>query len=313
MALKPFLTYTQQIYNLQNYKGLIIDDPIYAENVLSHISYYSLIGGYKPLFYDFVACRYNKGTNFEDLVSLYYFDEELRNLFFQYICHVEQHIRTLYAYYFSEVFSNSSKDYLNIACYNNIAVNQKQLQKLLKILSNEVLQNNSHSYVVYQRKKYNDVPLWTIMQTLTLGQVSKMYLLGRPGIKTKICRQFQSVNEKELAQHLKVLTHCRNICAHNERLYCCKLNASIPDTLLHKKLSIPMQGKQYVYGKSDLFAVLISLRYLLTKEEFKELKKRLNLLINKVIRNSPNITEEKLLNSMGFPDNWKKITLYRKL
>lgn len=35
--------------------------------------------------------------------------------------------------------------------------------------------NKDHEYLVYQRNKYHNIPLWVIMNTLTFGQISKMF------------------------------------------------------------------------------------------------------------------------------------------
>ena len=40
-------------------------------------------------------------------------------------------------------------------------------------------------------------------------------------------------------------------------------------------MSIPQKGTQYLYGKHDMFALLIAFRYLLDKEDFKSLKQEL--------------------------------------
>ena len=50
MMEKKFLTYDQQIEKLQKEKQLTISDVPSAIHMLEHISYYSLIGGYKDLF-----------------------------------------------------------------------------------------------------------------------------------------------------------------------------------------------------------------------------------------------------------------------
>lgn len=50
MMEKKFLTYDQQIEKLQKEKQLTISDVPAAIQMLEHISYYSLIGGYKDLF-----------------------------------------------------------------------------------------------------------------------------------------------------------------------------------------------------------------------------------------------------------------------
>lgn len=86
----------------------------------------------------------------------------------------------------------------------------------------------------------------------------------------------------------------------------------IPDTLLHKKLSILTKKNLYIYGKNDLFAVVISLCYLIRDDEFKTFKKSLSRLIKQVLTNCPHLTETQLLDAMGFPANWEKINRYKK-
>ena len=50
--IKPFLTYENQMDNLEFNKNLIIEDRNYAKEMLQNIRYYSLIDGYKILFYN---------------------------------------------------------------------------------------------------------------------------------------------------------------------------------------------------------------------------------------------------------------------
>lgn len=101
------------------------------------------------------------------------------------------------------------------------------------------------------------------------------------------------------------------ICAHGEKLFSHKIYTDIPDTRLHKKLGISLNGQQYVMGKRDLFAAVISLRYLLPGDEFIPFKKKLADLMSKFVRENGVIDEAELLASMGFPENWKKLTQYK--
>lgn len=124
-----------------------------------------------------------------------------------------------------------------------------------------------------------------------------MYELSAPQIQYAISRDFIAVNEKQLGQILDVLTDYRNLCAHNERMFSHRCGKKdIPDLPLHKKLGIPMRGNYYLHGKRDYFAVVLAFRYLLPNSEFLRYKLHLNQLIEK-----------------GFPQNWKKVTSYRKV
>ncbi len=49
--IKPFITYSDQINILTQKKQLNISDLSYAEGKLHDIGYYSLIDGYKDIFY----------------------------------------------------------------------------------------------------------------------------------------------------------------------------------------------------------------------------------------------------------------------
>ena len=80
---------------------------------------------------------------------------------------------------------------------------------------------------------------------------------------------------------------------------------------IHSKLNIPQQGNQFIYGKQDLFSVVIAFRYLLPKDDFLIFKRKLTLEISKVNKNLLHITEDELLKRMGFPQNWKNISRYR--
>ena len=129
-------------------------------------------------------------------------------------------------------------------------------------------------------------------------------------LRSKVCRHFPAVNQRQLERYLSVLTKYRNVCAHGDRLFTFKTVDQILDTPLHAKLKIRKKGNQYIYGKQDLFAVVVAFRYLLPKEDFSDFKNNLVLKIGKLNKKLIQITESELLEQMGFPDNWKNITRY---
>ena len=59
--------------------------------------------------------------------------------------------------------------------YGNIPKNKNGITKLIKMLDMMANKNKDHEYLVYQRNKYHNIPLWVIMNTLTFGQISKMF------------------------------------------------------------------------------------------------------------------------------------------
>lgn len=309
---KPFLTYAQQIDKLENEKQLMIPDHSYAEQTLRQIGYFALISGYKMPFKNPTTKKYRDGTTFEDVVALYKFDENLRELFLKYILRVERHLRSLLSYYFSKKHGEQQIHYLHPTNYSSNRRDQAAVNRLIQKLSELVLRNQDYPYLNHHRDTYHNIPLWVLMNAVTFGSLSKFYALMTHDLQAKVAQNFAGVNERQLEQYLNVITKFRNVCAHNERLFSYQTYSDIPDTTLHQKLGIPQTGTQYVYGKRDLFALVIALRYLLPNEDFKKFKQQLVQIIRHYFKQSSALTESELLGYMGFPENWGKITVYRK-
>ena len=86
---KKFSSFSDQVFWISDEKGIKIKDREYAEEMLRQIGYFPLMGGYKHLFRISNTKKYKVGTSFEEIVSLYKFDAELRELFFKYLLQIE--------------------------------------------------------------------------------------------------------------------------------------------------------------------------------------------------------------------------------
>lgn len=310
---KPFITYTAQVEKLTNEKHLIVTDTNFAITSLKNISYFGLIGGYKDPFIDVQTHKYINNTTFEDIVALYEFDEELRGLFFKYLCHIEIKLRSSISYYFCQKHGERQEEYLNPNNYSTSPKSKRGVIKLIKILDNVANKNKDHKYLVYQRNKYHNVPLWVILNALTFGQISKIFEFLPQKMQGLICQDFGNIKKNDMIKYLKVLTLYRNVCAHNERLFSHHTYSSIPDTLIHKKLNIPKHHSKYICGKNDLFCVVITFRHLLPRADFLVFKKHLMHIFNQCEKKNSNLKLDKLYEYMRFPSNWKHITKFRKI
>lgn len=310
--LKPFLTFEAQISYLETDKNLVIQDHDYAKEMLKRIGYFSLIGGYKVPFKNPTTKKYKDGTRFEDVVSLYYFDENLRELFLKYILKIERHIRALLSYHFTEKHGERQCEYLNPANYAMSGRNANGINRLVATLGNLANHNSDYPYINHQRQVYGNVPLWVLFNGVTFGTLSKFYSFATQDIQTRVAKNFDKVNRKQLEEYLSVITKFRNVCAHGERLFSYQTRNDIPDTDLHLKMGIPKNGTQYTLGKRDLFAVVIAFRYLLPNEGFKRFKAGLTSVIQHYLKLSGAMSGTSLYQYMGFPSNWNKITSYKK-
>ena len=303
---KPFITYSSQIEKLKCEKNLIINNVAFAEESLRNIGYYALIGGYKHPFIDAYTRKYVRNSSFEDIIALYELDEEMRGIFFKYLCRVERKIRSSISYNFCMLHGEGQEKYLDYNNYDNFSKNKDGIFRLIKTLNGMACENKDHKYLVYQRNKYHNVPLWAVLNALTFGQTSKMFEYLPQKMQGTICRDFGNVKKNEMIKYLRVLTLYRNVCAHNERLFSYR-------TLIHKKLGISKKGSKYACGKNDLFGVVIAFCYLLPKKDFLQFKKHLVRIFDAYNKYDTNLKLEHLFEYMGFPMNWQNITMFSKI
>lgn len=304
---QSFLTYEQLIDKLANEKNLVISDEQFAISALKRIGYFALIGGYKELFKNPTTKKYKDGTCFEDIVALYKFDENLRELFLKYILKIERHLRSTISYYFCEKYGENQSFYLDANNFSIYSKHQADVQRLLGELNKLANQNSDYAYINYHRKKHNNVPLWVLFNGVSFGVLSKFYILMTQDLQFKVSREFKQLSEKQLGQLLSVVTKFRNVCAHNERLFSYKTKNSIPNLPVHKTLNITKKGNTYTKGLRDLFAIVVAFKYLLSEEDFEKFKDSLSNTIEHFDTAAKSPEKQDVLEAMGFPKNWQDI------
>ena len=108
---KEFKTLDEQI-NIFKAKGLKVDNPEYAKDVLFRENYFFL-NGYRHLFMKSnVDRRYIDGSTFEELYSMFLFDRTVRNILFKNILIIENNIKAIISYQLSSKYGYREKEYL---------------------------------------------------------------------------------------------------------------------------------------------------------------------------------------------------------
>lgn len=309
---KYVLTLEEQLDHLIADRNLIVENKTEALRTLERVGYYVLIAGYKEPFKNSTTKKYKDGTTFDDIVALYKFDENLREVVLKYILKTEIHLRSLISYYFTQKFGEEQEHYLSSENYTHNSEKRETVERLVDTLEGYAVRKEDYPQIVRCRKESGNVPLWVLVNALGFGTLAKMYSLLTDDLKCKISKHFNKVNERQLEQYLNVLTKFRNVCAHNERLFSFRSSSDIPDTSLHEKFKIKKKGEQYICGKRDLFAVVIALRYFLTDEDFAKFKSALKRVIAHCLNQLHSLSEPELLSFMGFPENWQKINSFKK-
>ena len=72
-------------------------------------------------------------------------------------------------------------------------------------------------------------------------------------------------------------------------------------------LKIEKKDDEYVYGKNDLFALIIIMKQMLLADDFKNMTHELDNVIETLNYNLHTITINKVLDRMGFPSNWQDL------
>ena len=301
MNRKRILTYDEQISFLSEQKQLIIEDQEYAKRILFQTGYFALVNGYKRIFKNPQTNKFQVGVRFEDVYGMYCFDRNLRSILLKYILICEQTIKSSLSYHFCQIYGEDQKAYLNPINYLQSENHSRIIKKLIQKMSAQLNENSSYYYIRHYVKRYQSVPFWVLVNTLTLGQVSKMYSCQKSRVKIQICKDFGEIRENELERMLSIMTKFRNVCAHNDRLFNFKTQDALPDLLIHQMLQIPRRLGRYCCGKEDLFAQVIILKMLLQEEDFEWFYTELKQCFQR------HSVYQTILYQMGFPENWKEI------
>ncbi len=313
--MKEFKTIDEQIQLLIS-RGVKFGNIENAKTLLLTNNYYNIINGYKDLFLDDNG-NYIDGTTFEEIYALYDFDRSLRDILFKYILKIENTLRTLISYYFS--MNHGNDNYLKIDSFENFYnVNVSETTKLQRIkyiqeLIIDIQQKtikaiNTKEYVKHYMLNYGFVPLWVLINVFSFGELSKFLELMKQNERVEIAKYFDC-NEDELIQFVRLMNYYRNLCAHDERVYNTKVPKYlyIKDCKYHEILKIQKNNGMYTNGKSDLFALIISFKYLLTNDDFNSLfnKVRGRMISIEKRLHTKNISD--ILKIINFPINWKEI------
>lgn len=306
MKMKVFKTIQEQISILES-KGLIIDDYLFTEDILIRENYF-FISGYRHLFLKSYKDRnFIKGTTFRELYALFNFDRQVRNIIFKNLLIIENNMKSIISYQLSKKYGFREKDYLKPENFTKAPDKQRQLSDTLKKMKRQIRVNGAqHSATSHYLNNYGYIPLWVVVKVLSFGIVGELYTVMKREDQEEIANIYDlSVNN--LLTYLPILSNYRNLCAHEDILYDHRTQKIIGDTKYHDGLDIPTTDGEYIYGKDDLFALIIILKQLLRSEEFRLLINELSYEVDVLCGKLKVINIGKVLDTMGFPRNFREI------
>ena len=306
MTGKIFKTLDEQV-DIFKRRGLVVDDEERARQILFRENYF-FISGYRHLFtQNGKKDLFLEGTTFEELYGTFVFDRRIRNIFFKNILIVENNIKSIMSYQLSKKYGYKEKDYLDVKNFSSDSMQARQVHDVLSKVRRQIRINGSkHTATYHYINNYGFIPLWILVKVLSFGIMSEFYDILKFDDKEEIAKAY-NLDVESLTIYLSLLSNFRNVCAHEDILYDHRVQRSIPDSEYHKLLDIQKVDEEYIYGKNDLFSLVIILKYMLTREEFSlmidEIKREVDILDDKV----STVPLEAILNKIGFPSNFYDI------
>ena len=314
---KKYLTLSERIQKLRS-QGLLIYSQTEFVDKINEIGYYKLINGYRDVFLDNNK-QYYKSTKFEEIVALYNFDNNLKSITLKMIFDFEVNMKSLISEQFSNKYGINDNNYFKIENFN--ILNKKEFENFKtcffkeknKIVEKYNTENKIlNEAVINYYTKYNTFPLYIVFKIATFGNMSIFYSKMKEPDKIEIAKNF-NVFAVYLENYLRNMNLFRNVCAHNERLFCFRTQNAIRMKIYkdyYKKLNIPLDTKSntFKYGIKDYFSLLIMLKNLISGQKFdlmvKQIKKELKILKKEIQGPAYN----NVMHRLGFNKDWFKIT-----
>ena len=281
---QPSMSVDKQVENLKTL-GLIINDEEYAKRILNDISYFRLIKAYS-LGFKPKNGKYNEGVTFEQIVDLYLFNANFRQITFSVIEKIEVNVRCRIANYFADTYGVLGyKDPANF-------VGEEYHHTFLADIEEEIGRNTRAPFVRNFKENYEggELPIYALVEVFSFGTLSKFYKNMKNEDKKAVAKSF-GIGYTYLESWLESISYVRNICAHYGRLYNAKLSKT---PMLYKEYS------QAGIGNNRIFGVLLCMKQILKNDaHWNQYVDQIDMLIDKY--------EKVDVKTMGFPGNWKEL------
>lgn len=279
---KPFKTIDEQIEILRS-RGLLAGGS--TRPILEREGYYPVVNGYKDFFLDGDATRdtgediYLQGARFDDVYRLFAFDRDLRATFMRYFAMAEAALKTICAYKFTEAHPRERNPYMNVANYRSKYRKKGKALDLIEEFGKAIgldRENGQWRKKTYLRHYVEDhdgeVPLWVLMNYATLGQAFRFYCFMDEGMQNEVAKVFSGlyfesygtekrIHPKMLRVAFDHIKDFRNICAHDERLYCARVSPSSDTPIVRAidDLELIIPCEQHEHLKDEVRVLVESL------------------------------------------------------
>lgn len=197
---------------------------------------------------------------------------------------METYQKTQIAYFFSNEYRQNFS-YLDINNFDSTdppAVT-KLIAKVSNVITNNSVEKIQRGQVFHYLSNYKELPLWVLINKMSLGETYHLVDVLQTPIKTKILEEivkmynneyrisinYNSNDTRNLSEVFKFINDFQNFCAHNARLFDC----------------------------------IIILGLFLSRNDYKKLINQIGVSLEGLQKHLPTNTYNMVLIQMGFPKN----------
>lgn len=296
MKNKRFKTYEEQI-EILNSKGLITDNE--SLNILKRNNYYFLINRYKDLFIvpNIKPNIFKKGTHFNEIVSVYNFERDLRMILLKYIITIENTLKSVISHEFAKKYGHSYLDINSYDTKNNDKTRLRDIKGLFNTIKRTIKKGiKENEYIKYYNSNYSEIPFWVVINDLSFGNIVGLYNVMYEELKNNISNEFM-MNGDEFYKSLRVLHFFRNLAAHNQRTFDSKANEKIEINETHKEFQLSETGL------NDVMSVIIICKKILERKDFENFVLELKTILKELDENIKTISIDIVYEKMGINKN----------
>ena len=226
---KPALSIAEQVERLKQ-RGLRFDDDTRVRHYLTHIGYYRLSAYWLPFEQPVTNGQsrnhqFQPGTSFDQVLSLYIFDRQLRLLVMDAIERIETAIRTHWAHALAT--RHGPHAHLDASLFKSPWQHASDIARMAGDL-----QESRETFIAHYRRQYTEPylpPIWAVVETLSLGALSRWFKATKStDVKREVARSLGMPTIEILEQVLHAFTPVRNVCAHHGRLWNRRFTLQLP-------------------------------------------------------------------------------------
>ncbi len=304
MNKKEFKTLDEQLGIFKS-KGLTINDEEEARNILLKENYFFINGYRRVLMVSSKEKKFVKGATFDELYAIFMFDRELRNILFKNLLIVENNIKSIISYKLSVKYGYKEKNYLKESNFTTDNKDKRRVSDVINKMKRQIRVNSqNHSATLHYITNYGYIPLWVLVKVLSFGLINELYGILKPEDQKEIADLY-NVEMEDMEIYLSLLANYRNLCAHEDIVFDHRTQKYISNTKYHNELKIKQdEFGEYIKGKNDIFALIIILKQMLTKDEFMHMMDEINLKLQDLTWQIKSVKINKIYDTLGFPENY---------